>query len=111
MHAPDVSGRSRRRAWRAPLPLSPRRVRPPHRASARGAAAAPARPSRARGSGGLDRGDRHRAPRRMSARSKFARDQKVTIAGGILAIVALIVILQLWIFTASMNALLGGDTA
>jgi hypothetical protein len=47
----------------------------------------------------------------MTARSKFARDQKVTIAGGILAIVAVIVILQLWIFTASMNALLGGDTA
>ena len=46
----------------------------------------------------------------MIARSKFARAQKVTIASGILAIVALIVVLQLWLFTASMNAFLGGDT-
>jgi hypothetical protein len=45
----------------------------------------------------------------MTERSKFARAQKLTIAGGILAVVALIVILQLWIFTASMNAFLGGD--
>ena len=47
----------------------------------------------------------------MTPRSKFARGQKVTIASGILAIVALIVVLQLWLFTASMNAFLGGDTA
>ena len=47
----------------------------------------------------------------MTPRSKFARTQKVTIASGILAIVALIVVLQLWLFTASMNAFLGGDTA
>jgi len=46
----------------------------------------------------------------MTPRSKFARSQKVTIATGILAIVALIVVLQLWLFTASMNAFLGGDT-
>lgn len=45
----------------------------------------------------------------MTTRSKFARGQKLTIAGGILAIVALIVVLQLWIFTATMNAVLGGD--
>jgi hypothetical protein len=46
----------------------------------------------------------------MTPRSKFARGQKVTIASGILGIVALIVVLQLWLFTASMNAFLGGDT-
>jgi hypothetical protein len=46
----------------------------------------------------------------MTPRSKFARTQKVTIASAILAIVALIVVLQLWLFTASMNAFLGGDT-
>ena len=45
----------------------------------------------------------------MTPRSKFARAQKVTIASGILGIVALIVVLQLWLFTASMNAFLGGD--
>jgi hypothetical protein len=47
----------------------------------------------------------------MTPRSKFARAQKATIASGILAIVALIVVLQLWLFTASLNALLGGDVA
>ena len=46
----------------------------------------------------------------MTPRSKVARAQKVTIASGILGIVALIVVLQLWLFTASMNAFLGGDT-
>ena len=46
----------------------------------------------------------------MTPRSKFARGQKVTIASGILGIVALIVVLQLWLFTASMYAFLGGDT-
>ena len=46
----------------------------------------------------------------MTPRSKFARGQKVTIASGILGIVALIVVLQLWLFTASMNAFLGGDS-
>jgi hypothetical protein len=46
----------------------------------------------------------------VTPRSKFARAQKVTIATGILAVVAVIVVLQLWLFTASMNAFLGGDT-
>jgi hypothetical protein len=35
----------------------------------------------------------------------------MTIATGILFIVILIIILQLWLFTATMNAYLGGDTA
>jgi hypothetical protein len=34
----------------------------------------------------------------------------MTIVSGILAFVALIVILQLWLLTATMNAYLGGDT-
>jgi hypothetical protein len=35
----------------------------------------------------------------------------MTIVNGILLLVILIVILQLWLFTATMNAYLGGDTA
>jgi hypothetical protein len=35
----------------------------------------------------------------------------MTIASGILAIVVIIIILQLWLFTATMNAFLGGDSA
>ena len=34
----------------------------------------------------------------------------MTIATGILFIVIIIIILQLWLFTATMNAFLGGDT-
>jgi hypothetical protein len=39
----------------------------------------------------------------------FARHQKLTIVNGILAIVAMIVILQLWLLSATMNAFLGGE--
>jgi hypothetical protein len=35
----------------------------------------------------------------------------MTIVLGILSIVLIIVILQLWLFTATMNAYLGGDEA
>jgi len=35
----------------------------------------------------------------------------MSIVTGILVIVVLIVVLQLWLFTASMNAYLGGDYA
>jgi uncharacterized membrane-anchored protein len=39
----------------------------------------------------------------------FARSQKMTIVMGILALIGVIVILQLWLFTATMEAFLGGD--
>jgi len=39
----------------------------------------------------------------------FSREQKLTIVNGILAIVAMIVIMQLWLLSATMNAFLGGD--
>jgi hypothetical protein len=47
----------------------------------------------------------------MRKRSRFARHQRLTIATGILCIVALIIILQLWLFTSTMHAYLGGDAA
>ncbi|MCE7986380.1 MAG: hypothetical protein DYG89_34850 [Caldilinea sp. CFX5] len=46
-------------------------------------------------------------PRRSA---HFARHQRMTIVTGILCIVVVIIILQLWLFTATMNAYLGGDT-
>ena len=46
----------------------------------------------------------------MRRKSRFARSQRITIASGILFIVV-IIILQLWLFTATMNAFLGGDRA
>ena len=39
----------------------------------------------------------------------FTRDQRMTIVYGILCIVLILVILQLWLLTATMNAFLGGD--
>jgi hypothetical protein len=41
----------------------------------------------------------------------FSRSQKSTIVFGILAIVLMIVVLQLWLLTATMNAFLGGQEA
>ena len=37
------------------------------------------------------------------------RQQLNTIVGGILCIVLVLVVLQLWLLTATMNAYLGGD--
>jgi hypothetical protein len=39
----------------------------------------------------------------------FSRQQKTTIVFGILSIVLMIVILQLWLLTATMNAFLAGE--
>ena len=44
-----------------------------------------------------------------SARLPFSRDQRVTIINGMLVFVLIVVILQLWLLTATMNAWLGGD--
>ncbi|MGA7617727.1 MAG: DUF6755 family protein [Thermoanaerobaculia bacterium] len=44
-------------------------------------------------------------------RRPFSRSQKTTIVYGILCIVMLIVVLQLWLLTATMNAWLGGDVS
>jgi hypothetical protein len=42
-------------------------------------------------------------------RRRFTREQKTTIIYGILCVVLLLVVLQLWLLTATMNAYLGGD--
>ena len=44
-----------------------------------------------------------------SAKRPFSRDQRTTIVYGMLTFVLMIVILQLWLLTATMNAWLGGD--
>jgi len=44
-----------------------------------------------------------------TARKSFTRQQRLTIVYGILGIVLVLVILQLWLLTATMNAYLGGD--
>ena len=41
-------------------------------------------------------------------RRPFSRRQKLTIISGIVAIVSVITLLQLWLLSATMNAYLGG---
>jgi hypothetical protein len=45
----------------------------------------------------------------MTVNRPFTRDQRTTIIYGMLAFVVILVILQLWLLTATMNAYLGGD--
>jgi hypothetical protein len=47
----------------------------------------------------------------MSVNRPFTRDQRTTVVYGMLAFVLMLVILQLWLLTATMNAYLGGDDA
>ena len=42
-------------------------------------------------------------------RKTFTREQKTTIVYGILCVVVVLVLLQLWLLVATMNAYLGGD--
>ena len=45
----------------------------------------------------------------MLVRRPFTRQQRTTIITGMLAFVLMLVVLQLWLLTATMNAYLGGD--
>ena len=45
----------------------------------------------------------------MAVKRPFTREQRMTIVHGILCFVLILVVLQLWLFTATMNAFLGGD--
>jgi len=46
----------------------------------------------------------------MKRTSRFARSQRRTIVGGILSLNLVLVIVQLWLLVATMNAYLGGDS-
>ena len=45
----------------------------------------------------------------MTVNRPFTRAQRATIVNGMLAFVLMLVVLQLWLLTATMNAYLGGD--
>jgi len=45
----------------------------------------------------------------MSVNRPFTRAQRATIVNGMLAFVLMLVVLQLWLLTATMNAYLGDD--
>lgn len=45
----------------------------------------------------------------MRIRRQITREQRTTIVYGVTCFVLVLVVLQLWLFTATMNAWLGGD--
>jgi hypothetical protein len=47
----------------------------------------------------------------MSERRPLSRHERTIIVSGILCIVLTLVLMQLWLFTATMNAWLGGAAA
>ena len=47
----------------------------------------------------------------MRMKRHFTRQQRATVVAGVLCFVVILVILQLWLLTATMNAWLGGDEA
>lgn len=47
----------------------------------------------------------------MSVHRPFTRAQRATIVNGMLAFVLILLLLQLWLLSATMNAYLGGDEA
>lgn len=48
-------------------------------------------------------------PADVSGRLPMVRSQRMVIISGILPFVLILVVLQLWLITASMNSYLGGD--
>jgi len=46
---------------------------------------------------------------KASRKRPFTRDQRTVIVYGMLVFVLIVVVLQLWLLTATMNAWLGGD--
>jgi hypothetical protein len=47
----------------------------------------------------------------MIVRRPFTREQRTTVVYGMLTFILVLVILQLWLLIATMNAYLGGDDA
>jgi hypothetical protein len=47
----------------------------------------------------------------MAENRPFTRQQRTTVIHGMLAFVLMLVLLQLWLLSATMNAYLGGDEA
>lgn len=44
-------------------------------------------------------------------KQKFTTEQRTTIVHGVLCLLLILVVLQLWLLTATMNAFLGDDEA
>jgi hypothetical protein len=55
------------------------------------------------------RGQSTARPPRPLSRKPFTREQRLTVVYGMLCLVLMLVVLQLWLLIATMNAFLGGD--
>src|SRR5690349_17990827 len=111
MHAPFLRGDSKRERRRDSLPMSRRFVRAEHRPQVGRATGATAAARDAQRAGGRHLRHRRGAENRMSIKRQFTREQRTTIIYGMLTFILMLVILQLWLLTATMNAYLGGDEA
>src|SRR5690606_10852437 len=103
--------RARRRPGQAALPLPQRLVRRAHRRPAR---RPPAAPAAARRRGGARRGrvrDRGRGVSAVAARDRSLRAQRKALVSAMLVFSVLLVLLQLWLLTATVNAVLDGDAS
>jgi hypothetical protein len=47
----------------------------------------------------------------MSQKPHLTRAQRATIVNGVVCFMLVLVVLQLWLLTATMNAFLGGDSS
>ena len=47
----------------------------------------------------------------MAMKRQFSRQQRTTVVYGIICFALTLVVLQLWLLTATMNAWLGGDSS
>ena len=111
VHAPVLRRDSPAGRRQLLLSLSRGTLRPADGRAHRRAAAPAADPDRARHPGTRHLRRRRRGADDMNASAKrpFSRDQRTTIVYGMLVFVLIVVILQLWLLTATMNAWLGGD--
>lgn len=47
----------------------------------------------------------------MRPHSRLTRSQRTTIINGVVCFILMLIVLQLWLLTATMNAFLGGDSS
>jgi uncharacterized membrane-anchored protein len=47
----------------------------------------------------------------MRPNSRLTRSQRTTIINGVVCFILMLIVLQLWLLTATMNAFLGGDSS
>lgn len=47
----------------------------------------------------------------MLQRPRLTRAQRTTIVNGVVCFILMLIVLQLWLLTATMNAFLGGDNS